>query len=113
MRVGIDIEDISRMSEKLAEKIATPSEKQYLSRFKEGKSQHIASLWTAKEACVKMLDKTDLSFLEIEVVHSDSGKPAIELKGEALKRFISLGLKSIDVSISHTSSQAIAIVIGC
>lgn len=112
MRVGIDIEQISRMSEALAEKIATENEKKYLSQFKTKKSQHIGSLWTAKEACVKMLGKTDLSFLEIEINHDAGGRPSLLLSGKALAEFKKLGLSGIDLSISHTDDIVTAIVIG-
>lgn len=112
MRVGIDIECVSRMSEALAAKIATENEKHYLAKFKANISQHIGSLWTAKEACVKMLGKTDLSFLEIEVCHDECGHPSLLLSGRALQEFKKLGLKGIDLSISHTSDMVTAIVIG-
>lgn len=112
MKVGIDIEQVSRMSEALAEKIATESEKKYLSQFKTNQSQHIGSLWTAKEACVKMLGKTDLSFLEIEINHSNGGRPSLSLSGKALVEFERLGLNGIDLSISHSGDIVTAIVIG-
>lgn len=112
MRVGIDIEHVSRMSEALASKIATENEKRYLAKFKTNVLQHIGSLWTAKEACIKMLGKTDLSFLEIEISHDNGGRPLLSLSGKALAEFERLGLNGIDLSISHTDDIVTAIVIG-
>ncbi len=108
MRVGIDIENISRMSERLLEKIATAKEREYISSFSE-KKKHIASLWCAKEAAVKALG-TDLSFLDIEVLHEESGRPRLQLTGKAAERFKELKLSEIELSISHTEDIAIAIV---
>lgn len=112
MRVGIDIERVSRMSEALAEKIATENEKRYLAKFKTNTLQHIGSLWAAKEACIKMLGKTDISFLEIEVSHDDNSRPLLILSGSALAELKKQGLNAVDLSISHTDDIVTAIVIG-
>lgn len=109
MKVGIDMEDIARMNGKLLDKIATENEKKYVKSFKEQNS-HIASLWCAKEAAVKILG-TDISFLDVELLHEESGKPFLKLHGKAEQRRKELKLKEFDVSISHTSDKAIAIVI--
>lgn len=110
MRVGIDIENISRMSEKLLDKIATQKEREYVNSFAD-KKPRIASLWCAKEAVVKMLGKKDANFLEIEILHEQNGRPYVNLTGATRVEFDFLGLMKIDISISHTNDLATAIVI--
>ncbi len=110
MKVGIDQEKISRMSQKLLDKIATEQEKEYVYSFKKNFKQHIASLWTAKEAVIKILGK-NIGFLDIEIIHDIYGKPFVKLLGEAKNIFENAGLSEIDISITHTDEIATAVVI--
>ena len=50
-------------------------------------------------------------WVDIEVVREMSGKPRLELRGEAKKIAEKLGVKHISVTITHTASQALAQVI--
>ncbi len=110
MKTGIDIENISRMNEKLLEKIALPSEIEYVRSFK-SQNEHIASLWCVKEAVVKLIGDKTISFLDIELTHEPSGRPKIVLHGKAKTKFDEFDETQIDVSISHTNEIAIAIVV--
>ncbi len=110
MKVGIDIENISRMSEKLLDKIATQKEREYVNSFAD-KKPRIASLWCAKEGVIKMLGAKEVSFLDIEILHTENGRPYVNLKGSAKTEFKAQGLTQIDISISHTDDLATAIVI--
>ncbi len=109
MKVGIDVEDISRMNQKLIDRIANPSELNWLSQFSEKTIKtHMASLWVAKEATIKALGGGNMR--EVELLHENS-RPIIQLHGKMLERFNSLKLTEIEASISHTKKQAVCIVI--
>lgn len=110
MKVGIDSEQISRMSQKLLNRIATPNEIEYVGKFRHAKP-HIASLWTAKEATIKALGKSDISFLDIEILHDENGKPSVALHGKAKQQFASMGLTEIEISITHNRHFATSIVL--
>lgn len=65
MKIGIDSEQISRMSERLLNKISTTNEREYVNKFK-NKKPHIASLWTGKEAVIKVLGEKSISFWKLK-----------------------------------------------
>lgn len=109
MRVGIDLENIDRMNEKLLAKICFESEKRWLSNFSDiTVKTHMASLWVAKEATIKALGVGDMR--EVELVHENS-KPSILLHGKMLEKFKELNMTEIEISISHTKEQAVCIAI--
>lgn len=110
MKIGIDSEQISRMNERLLDKISTTNEREYVNKFK-NKKPHIASLWTGKEAVIKVLGEKNISFLEIEILHDFNGAPHVNLLGRAKQRLEELNLKSIEISITHTKTVATAIVL--
>ena len=112
--IGFDIQEVERIKDpgKLLEKIALPEEVEYIQKFACDFNQKVASLWAVKEAVFKALDVSegDISFKEIMLCHKPSGRPFVRLFGNALKRFESLGAKSIDVSISHQKTIVGAVV---
>ena len=110
MKVGIDIEKISRMNEKLIEKVATKDEIKWLEQFSpKVRAQHMGSLWVAKEATVKALGGGDIS--EVEHMHEQNGRPKINLFGKTKQIFEKNKFKSVEISISHTKTDVIAIVL--
>ena len=48
---------------------------------------------------------------DVEVLHENSGKPAVVTHGNAKKILENIGAKNIFVSISHEKDNAVAIVI--
>ena len=117
MRVGIDVLEIERFSEiekdetKL-KKMFTKNEIEYFNKYQH-KTCHIAGTFCAKEAFVKAI-KTgftkDVSLLDVEVLHYESGAPYINLNNERLNKFISKDAK-VDLSISHSNTISTAICI--
>ena len=116
--IGVDIVSFESLSPKLerppfVEKVFTPQEiqdcrghKQYIQRF--------AGKFAAKEAFMKALGKgirQEIWFLQIEVLNNEYGAPFIKLTGKAKHNFNELGNGSIHLSISHTKSTAVAVVI--
>lgn len=78
-----------------------------------GRLDRLAARFAAKEAATKALGTgiRGLSLAEIEVVSHPSGQPELRLVGRAADRAAELGLRSISVSLTHTSSTAEAIVV--
>ncbi len=118
MRTGIDIVKIERISldEKFISKIANEREIEYLKTYKTEKSQResLAGLWAVKEAVFKLLGLGKTSgvvFKDIELCHEESGRPYVILSNIAQETFKNLKLSSIEISISHTDKNAVAVAV--
>ena len=113
---GIDIIEINRIKHVLAkhpkrflEKIFTEYERNYC----RGRSTQLAARFAAKEAAMKALGTgvRGVGWKEIEVQRLPSGKPFIKLHGRAKERAKFIGVKKIELSISHSKELATAMVI--
>ncbi len=115
MNVGIDILEISRFAnlenDKIKlKKIFTKHEIEYFNKFS-NKLIHMAGIFCAKEAFVKALKvgfNKGITPTDIEILHNENGSPYIHIT-EKLKAFI--GNKDVDISISHSNTDATAICI--
>ena len=113
MKTGIDIIETERfkdLEKSKLEKIFTKNEIEYCNNFSNSYI-HFAGHFCAKEALVKALKigfREGLSPLDIEVLHDDNGSPYINKSKELIEL---IGNKEIDVNISHTKNNAIAICI--
>ena len=78
-----------------------------------GRLDRLAARFAAKEAATKALGTgiRGLSLSEIEVVSHASGQPELRLAGRASDRAAELGVTSVSVSLTHTSSTAEAFVV--
>jgi len=67
-----------------------------------------------KEAVAKALGLGigKVHWKEIETLQDETGRPFVNLSGKAKERAEELGIKRWAVSLSHTRSMAIAVVIG-
>ncbi len=117
--VGTDIVAIARIEEsvernsRFLDKIFTQGERQYFAQ-KNGKMQTLAGIFAAKEACVKALGTGFLGGItaqDVEITHTELGAPQIILHKNAKKRAKSLGINSVQVSISHCKTYAVAFVV--
>jgi holo-[acyl-carrier protein] synthase len=74
----------------------------------------LAAHFACKEAVMKVLGtgRRGVSWRDIETLSQPSGKPLLKLHGRALNVANKLGLKEIDVSLSHSREYAIATAIG-
>jgi len=74
----------------------------------------LAASFASKEAVMKLLGTGNrgVAWREIETLNHPSGKPYIRLNGRAKKAAEKLGLKEIDVSMSHCKEYATATAIG-
>jgi holo-[acyl-carrier protein] synthase len=115
--IGVDILEIQRIQKSIdtfgnefLEKIFTPEEIRYCST-KHNTAQHFAARFAAKEAVSKAFAtgwRGNFSWKDIEVTNDELGKPRITLRGK-LKE--SLPHASIFVSLSHSESHVVAMVI--
>lgn len=111
--IGIDIEKIDRFREWTIEgfkRIFTPKEIEYANGY-ENKLEHFCGFFCVKEAFVKALDDDGISYCEIEVLHTETGKPYINLT-DYVKSILKEHFKSrVEISISHCKDYATAVVL--
>lgn len=116
--VGVDITEIKEIedsirSEAFVRRVFTLAEMQAVDRYN-NKAEHLAGKFAVKEAFMKAIGagiRQEVWFTQIEVLNDESGKPQVQVKGEAGKRLEGVGAKRIHVSISHSGGMAVAVVI--
>ena len=116
LRTGVDLIEISRVEEVIArhgkhylERIYTPAELEYCGR----RAESLAGRFAAKEAVAKALGCGigDVTWKEIEVLGDEQNAPVLNLSGEAERKAKELGLSNWSVSISHSQSHSVAMVV--
>ncbi|KAI4255975.1 MAG: hypothetical protein L6R42_006471, partial [Xanthoria sp. 1 TBL-2021] len=74
-----------------------------------------AGRWSAKEAVFKSLGVESrgagAALKDIEITNDSKGAPVVTLHGDAKAAASKVGVKSVDVSISHSDSQAVAVAV--
>ena len=119
--IGVDAVDIARVESLLARhpqravaRLFTEPESSY-ARVRSHPARHYASRLAAKEAAYKALSGNDLArgigWRDIEVVIGTDGSPALALHGSAARRASELGVGRVWVSLTHSDSSAVAVVI--
>src|SRR3990172_2362092 len=115
--VGVDIIEIERIEKALAKfgerflsRVYTPLE----AAFCRGRASELAARFAAKESVMKALGTGahGVAWREIEVLPNHRGKPLVYLHGRAQKRAQRIGLRGLDVSMSHSREYAVAFVVG-
>ena len=115
--VGIDMIEIPRVQavldrhpDRFLRRVYTPEEV----AFCRGRVPELAARFAAKEAVMKALGTgaRGVAWREIEVLPNRRGKPLVYLYGRAQKRAERIGLRDLDVSLSHEREFAIASVVG-
>jgi len=116
MTTGIDAIEIERIGaaverwgERFLNRIYTPDEILHC----RGRTQSLAGRFAAKEATSKALGVgiRGLRWREIEILRGPRGKPVLYLHGNAEEIAQRAGLTHFDVSISHTRTDAVAVVV--
>lgn len=115
--IGTDIIEIERIrrtierwGDRFLNRVYTPDE---LSLY--GHRAHsLAASFASKEAVMKVLGTGNrgVAWREIETLYHPSGKPLIKLNGRAKIVAEKLGIKEIDISMSHSRDYATATAIG-
>ncbi|MFH8842033.1 holo-ACP synthase [Streptomyces sp. NPDC017868] len=112
----MDLAEVSRVEElmgsqpELRERVFTARELAYCYRRKRV-GEHLAGRWAAKEAVLKSLGTgmgPRMEWTDIEVVNDRAGRPRVRLYGEVEAVARSLGMASIDISLSHSGGLAVA-----
>jgi holo-[acyl-carrier protein] synthase len=117
---GIDIAEIGRIQQsvdrygqRFLDRIFTGGEQAYCLRKRKA-AESLAARFAAKEAGAKALG-TGISFgvswLEIEVVREQSGRPTLRFHGRAAQIATHLGVVHAALSITHTADLAMASVV--
>lgn len=115
---AIDIDRIKRMyddkGQRMLDRLFSPNELAYLSTKPEP-AQHLAVRLAAKEAAYKALSGTDhargIGWRDVEVVTLDDGSPVLRFHGRAAERLVELGAAGVSVSLTHSASTAVAVVV--
>jgi holo-[acyl-carrier protein] synthase len=117
---GVDLAEVDRIrksieryGERFVERIFTPGEIAYVER-KANKYERYAARFAAKEAAMKAIGtgwKGGVTWRDFEVTNLPSGKPTLALHGVAAEIAAKLGVKSIALSLTHTSQLGMAHVI--
>lgn len=114
---GIDVIEIERIEhavnrwgERFLHRVYTDAEIAYC----RGRSQSLAGRFAAKEAVSKALGVgiRTLRWVDIEILPDRRGKPHVSLHGKAAEIAARQGLARFDVSITHSRSDAIVVVVG-
>lgn len=116
LATGVDLIEIARIEEVVArhgkhylERIYTPAELEQCGR----RAESLAGRFAAKEAVAKALGCGigDVAWQEIEILGDEQNAPQLTLHGEALKKANEQGLSTWSVSISHSQSHSVALVV--
>ena len=116
LRTGIDLIEIDRLPAiqpriraRFMARVYTPQE---LVEARESYPS-LAGKFAAKEAASKALGTGigPVRWQDFEILHGPQGEPVLHLHGAAQVIADKLGLKTWSVSISHSRSQAVAVVV--
>jgi holo-[acyl-carrier protein] synthase len=119
--LGVDLVDIARVrrlvetrGDRAMARLFTDGERQYAG-YRVDPARHLAARIAAKEAAFKALAGNDLArgigWRELEVFAREDGGPMLRLHGRAERRAAELGVTRILVTLSHTDTTAVAVVV--
>ncbi|HXC94330.1 MAG TPA: holo-ACP synthase [Edaphobacter sp.] len=106
-------ESIDRFGERFLARVFTAAEIAYCKR-KKNAAESFAARFAAKEAGAKALGtgiSHGVSWKEFEVQREASGRPTLHLSGRARELADTMGVKRIQVSLTHSREWAMAVVV--
>ncbi len=106
-------QSIARFGERFIQRIYTPGEIAYVTS-KANRFECYAARFAAKEAGMKALGvgwSGGIRFIDLEVANLPSGRPTLQLHGHAARHAAGLGVCHVHLSLTHTLSMAMAVVI--
>ncbi|OAA56954.1 fatty acid synthase alpha subunit [Niveomyces insectorum RCEF 264] len=116
-KVGVDLEDVAAINidnETFLARNFTARENAYC-RAAPHVQAAFAGRWAAKEAVFKSLGVASRGggapLKEIEILRDEHGAPVVQLHGAAATAAKAANVKDVNVSISHSDSQAVAIAV--
>ena len=117
---GVDLCEVQRIKDAIArygrrfvERIYTDREIAY-AQSKANLYERYAARFAAKEAGMKALGtgwRGGVAWRDFEVTNLPSGRPTLQFHGKAAEYAKKLAVENISLSMTHTSVQAMAIVI--
>jgi holo-[acyl-carrier protein] synthase len=120
---GVDIVEIARIEKMLAdhgerflERCFTDTERAYADSGDKRRAERYAARFAAKEAAMKALGtgwRDGISWRDFAVVREPSGRPSLAVTGRCAELAKELHIVSWRISLSHTSTLAMASVMGC
>ncbi|GBD22607.1 Holo-[acyl-carrier-protein] synthase [bacterium HR29] len=115
--LGIDIIEIGRIADVIARHGDRFLQRVYTAdeiAFCRGRIPELAARFAAKEAVMKALGTgvRGVGWREIEVLPNRRGKPLVFLYGRAEARAAAIGLRGLEVSLTHSREYAMAVAVG-
>ncbi len=117
---GVDLCEVQRIKDaierhgvRFTQRVFTEREIAYADR-KANRYERYAARFAAKEAAMKAIGTGwhgGVRWRDFEVVNLPSGRPTLQFHGKAAEYLEKLGATSTSLSITHTTVQAMAIVI--
>ena len=117
---GVDLCEVERIKDAIVrhgrrflERVYTEGEIAYAER-KANLYERYAARFAAKEAGMKALGtgwRGGVGWRDFEVTNLPSGRPTLRFHGKAAEIALKLGVENVSLSITHTSVQAMAMVI--
>jgi holo-[acyl-carrier protein] synthase len=106
-------ESIERFGDRFLERVFTMGEIAYCRR-KKNASESFAARFAAKEAGAKALGtgiSRGVNWKELEVRREVSGKPTLHLSGRAAELAEAMGVRRLQLSLTHSRELAMAVVV--
>jgi holo-[acyl-carrier protein] synthase len=117
---GVDLAEVARIrasveryGSRFVQRVFTAKEIAYVER-KANKYERFAARFAAKEAGMKALGtgwSRGVTWKDFEVANLPSGRPTLVLHGVAAGIATELGVKTVQLSLTHTSELALAWVL--
>ena len=107
-------ESIDRYGERFLERVFTVGEIAYCMRKKKNAAESFAARFVAKEAGAKALGtgiSRGITWRELEVRREASGKPTLHLSGRAAELAKAIGVRRVQLSLTHSRELAMAVVV--
>ncbi len=118
--IGVDIVDIERLravlerqGNRFVRRVFTEAEREFCLSHRDP-VPHYAVRFAAKEALFKAIGTgwaKGVSWSDVEVLRKDHEAPTIALHGKAEQFSADLGSRHVHVSLSHSDTSAVAVVV--
>ncbi len=117
LRTGVDLIEIARVENVIRRHGQHYLDRVYTSAELEqcaGKAESLAGRFAAKEAVAKSLGTGigPVTWQEVEVLGDELNAPLLTLRGEAQRLASEIGITTWSLSISHSQTHAVAVVVG-
>jgi holo-[acyl-carrier protein] synthase len=107
-------ESIERFGDRFLERVFTAEEIAYCLRKKKNSAESFAARFAAKEAGAKALGtgiSRGVTWKELEVRRETSGRPTLHLSGRAAELAGAMGVRRMQLSLTHSRELAMAVVV--